>query len=90
MSRQSSSSSKDGQSQDELELPKELTEDWVTMDVCIDCKKFITEIISSSKRSLCVASKRARLNRNRMTQSFYVSSTRSRNFQPTERTINEV
>uniref|UniRef100_A0A3P8WM64 Spire-type actin nucleation factor 1a n=1 Tax=Cynoglossus semilaevis TaxID=244447 RepID=A0A3P8WM64_CYNSE len=84
------SSSKDGQSQDELELPKELTEDWVTMDVCIDCKKFITEIISSSKRSLCVASKRARLNRNRMTQSFYVSSTRSRNFQPTERTINEV
>ncbi|XP_028255280.1 protein spire homolog 1 isoform X2 [Parambassis ranga] len=84
----SSSSSKDGRSQDELELPKELTEDWITMEVCVDCKKFITEIISSSKRSLCVATKRARLNRK--TQSFYLSSSNSVNFTPSERTINEV
>lgn len=83
-----SSSSKDGRSQDEPELPKELTEDWVTMEVCVDCKKFITEIISSSKRSLCVATKRARLNRK--TQSFYMSSSNSVNFRPSERTINEV
>uniref|UniRef100_A0A3P8T0A3 Spire-type actin nucleation factor 1a n=1 Tax=Amphiprion percula TaxID=161767 RepID=A0A3P8T0A3_AMPPE len=69
-------------------LPKELTEDWVAMEVCVDCKKFITEIISSSKRSLCVATKRARLNRK--TQSFYMSSSNSVNFRPSERTINEV
>ncbi|XP_029299770.1 protein spire homolog 1 isoform X2 [Cottoperca gobio] len=84
----SSSSSMDGRSQDEPELPKELTEDWVTMEICVDCKKFIIEIISSSKRSLCVATKRARLNRK--TQSFYMSSSNSVNFRPTERTINEV
>ncbi|XP_069032173.1 protein spire homolog 1 isoform X2 [Embiotoca jacksoni] len=84
----SSSSSKDGRSLDELELPKELTEDWVVMEVCVDCKKFITEIISSSKRSLCVATKRARINRK--TQSFYISSSSSVNFRPSERTINEV
>lgn len=84
----SGSSSKDGRSQDEPELPKELTEDWVTMEICVDCKKFITEIISSSKRSLCVATKRARLNRK--TQSFYMSSSNSVNFRPSERTINEV
>ncbi|KAI3358574.1 hypothetical protein L3Q82_014990 [Scortum barcoo] len=84
----SSSSSKDGRSLDEPELPKELTEDWVTMEICVDCKKFITEIISSSKRSLCVATKRARLNRK--TQSFYMSSSNSVNFRPSERTINEV
>ncbi|XP_051247087.1 protein spire homolog 1 isoform X3 [Dicentrarchus labrax] len=83
-----SSSSKEGRSQDEPELPKELTEDWVTMEICVDCKKFITEIISSSKRSLCVATKRARLNRK--TQSFYMSSSNSVNFRPSERTINEV
>ncbi|XP_037650824.1 protein spire homolog 1 isoform X2 [Sebastes umbrosus] len=83
-----SSSSKDGRSQDESELPKELTEDWVTMEICIDCKKFITEIISSSKRSLCVATKRARLNRK--TQSFYMSSSNSVNFRPSERSIKEV
>ncbi|XP_022053527.2 protein spire homolog 1 isoform X2 [Acanthochromis polyacanthus] len=82
------SSSKDKQSLDEPELPKELTEDWVAMEVCVDCKKFITEIISSSKRSLCVATKRARLNRK--TQSFYMSSSNSVNFRPSERTINEV
>ncbi|XP_068584624.1 protein spire homolog 1 isoform X2 [Cebidichthys violaceus] len=89
LSKQSgSSTSKDGQSQDEPELPKELTEDWVTMEICVDCKKFITEIITSSKRSLCVATKRARLNRK--TQSFYMSSSNSVNFRPSERTINEV
>uniref|UniRef100_A0A8C6TMV5 Spire-type actin nucleation factor 1a n=1 Tax=Neogobius melanostomus TaxID=47308 RepID=A0A8C6TMV5_9GOBI len=80
--------SKEGKSQDDLELPKELTEDWVTMEVCVDCKKFITEIISSSRRSLSVATKRARLNRK--TQSFYLSSSASVNFRPLERTINEV
>lgn len=80
--------SKDDRSQDEPELPKELTEDWVAMEVCVDCKKFITEIISTSKRSLCVATKRARLNRK--TQSFYMSSSTSVNFRPSERTINEV
>ncbi|KAF1381606.1 hypothetical protein PFLUV_G00155710 [Perca fluviatilis] len=84
----SSSSSKDGRSQDEPELPKEFTEDWVTMEICVDCKKFIMEIISSSKRSLCVATKRARLNRK--TQSFYMSSSNSVNFRPSERAINEV
>lgn len=84
----SSSSSKDCRSQDEPELPKEFTEDWVTMEICVDCKKFIMEIISSSKRSLCVATKRARLNRK--TQSFYMSSSNSVNFRPSERAINEV
>ncbi|XP_075995413.1 protein spire homolog 1 isoform X2 [Genypterus blacodes] len=87
MSKQSSGS-REGRSQDELELPKELTEDWVAMDVCVDCKKFIMEIISSSKRSLSVASKRARLNRK--TQSFYLSSSKSTSFAPSERTINEI
>uniref|UniRef100_A0A8C7X8C5 Spire-type actin nucleation factor 1a n=1 Tax=Oryzias sinensis TaxID=183150 RepID=A0A8C7X8C5_9TELE len=80
--------SKDGRSHDELELPKELTEDWVTMEVCVDCKKFITDIITSSKRSLSMATKRARLNRK--TQSFYMSSSSSVNFKPMERSINEV
>ncbi|XP_013861251.1 protein spire homolog 1 isoform X2 [Austrofundulus limnaeus] len=86
--RLSKHGSKDGQLQDELELPKELTEDWVSMEVCVDCKKFITEIITSNKRSLSVASKRARINSK--TQSFYMSSSRSINFAPSERTINEV
>ncbi|XP_068431572.1 protein spire homolog 1 isoform X4 [Clinocottus analis] len=80
--------SKEGQSQDESELPKELTEDWVSMEICVDCKKFIMEIITSSRRSLCVASKRARLNRK--TQSFYMSSSNSVNFRPSERSIKEV
>ncbi|KAK7899098.1 hypothetical protein WMY93_019951 [Mugilogobius chulae] len=84
--KMSKHTSKDGK--DDLELPKELTEDWVTMEVCVDCKKFITEIISSSKRSLSVATKRARLNRK--TQSFYLSSSSSANFRSLERTINEV
>ncbi|XP_036949094.1 protein spire homolog 1 isoform X1 [Acanthopagrus latus] len=86
--RFSKHSSKDCQSEDEPDLPKELTEDWVTMEICVDCKKFITEIISSSKRNLCVATKRARLNRK--TQSFYMSSSSSVNFRPSERTIKEV
>nr|XP_020462543.1 protein spire homolog 1-like [Monopterus albus] len=88
LSSHRSTSIKDGSSQDELELPKELTEDWVTMEVCLDCKKFITEIIFSSRRSLSVASKCARLNRK--TKSFYMSSPKSINFSPSERTINEV
>uniref|UniRef100_A0A8C6NX56 Spire-type actin nucleation factor 1a n=1 Tax=Nothobranchius furzeri TaxID=105023 RepID=A0A8C6NX56_NOTFU len=81
-------SSKDAPSQDELELPKELTEDWVTMEVCVDCKKFITDTVTSSRRSLSVASKRARINRK--TQSFYMSSSRSINFMPSEGPISEV
>lgn len=74
-------------SRDEVEFPKELTEDWSTMEVCVDCKKFINDIVSSSKRS-SVASTRSRLKRK--TQSFYMSPSRSRDFRPSERTINEV
>ncbi|XP_029920381.1 protein spire homolog 1 isoform X3 [Myripristis murdjan] len=88
LSKHGSSSSKEGRSLDEPELPKEMTEDWASMEVCVDCKKFITEIISSSKRSLSVATKRARLNRK--TQSFYMSTSSSVNFRPMDRTINEV
>ncbi|KAM9415990.1 protein spire homolog 1 isoform 4-T8 [Salvelinus alpinus] len=73
-------------SRDELDLPKELTEDWCTMEVCIDCKMFISEIISSSKRSL--ATKRARLKRK--TQSFYLSSANTDDYRLSERTVNEV
>ena len=87
-SRLSKQSSREGRSLEEPELPRELTEDWATMEVCVDCKKFITEIISSSRRSLSVATKRARLNRK--TQSFYLSSAKSTDFRPAERTINEV
>ncbi|XP_034016076.1 protein spire homolog 1 isoform X2 [Thalassophryne amazonica] len=75
-------------SQDEPELPKELTEDWVAMDVCVDCKKFITEIISSSKRMLSAATKRVHLHRK--THSFYMSSSRSASFRPNEHAVNEV
>lgn len=75
-------------SRDEVEFPKELTEDWSTMEVCVDCKKFINDIVCSSKRSLSVASTRSRLKRK--TQSFYMSPSRSRDFRPSERTINEV
>ncbi|XP_059832528.1 protein spire homolog 1-like isoform X8 [Hypanus sabinus] len=74
-----------------LEFPKELMEDWSTMEVCVDCKKFISEIISSSRRSLVLANKRARLKRK--TQSFYMSSTSTLEFRlatPKERTIKEV
>ncbi|XP_019897045.2 protein spire homolog 1 isoform X2 [Esox lucius] len=75
-------------SQDEVELPAELTEDWCTMEVCVDCKKFIHDIISSSKHSLSLATKRARLKRK--TQSFYMSSPKGADYRPSERTINEI
>ncbi|XP_066530368.1 protein spire homolog 1 isoform X2 [Hoplias malabaricus] len=75
-------------SKDEVELPKELTEDWSTMEVCMDCRKFINDIISSSKRNLSLATKRARLKRK--TQSFYISPSNSRDFRPSERTIKEM
>ncbi|CAB1334179.1 unnamed protein product [Coregonus sp. 'balchen'] len=76
------------QSRDEVELPAELTEDWCTMEVCVDCKKFIHDIISSSKHSLSLATKRARLKRK--TQSFYMSSPKGADYRPSERTINEI
>ncbi|XP_025720975.1 protein spire homolog 1 isoform X2 [Callorhinus ursinus] len=75
-------------SDEELQFPKELMEDWSTMEVCVDCKKFISEIISSSRRSLVLANKRARLKRK--TQSFYVSSPGASEYCPSERTINEI
>ncbi|XP_047455242.1 protein spire homolog 1-like isoform X5 [Mugil cephalus] len=76
-------------SHEELELPSELTEDWATMEVCVDCKKFISDIIASSKHSLSLATKRARLKRK--TQSFYLSSPKGREeYRPSERTINEI
>uniref|UniRef100_A0A3Q3JBU0 KIND domain-containing protein n=1 Tax=Monopterus albus TaxID=43700 RepID=A0A3Q3JBU0_MONAL len=76
-------------SHEELELPPELTEDWATMEVCVDCKKFISDIIASSKHSLSLATKRARLKRK--TQSFYMSSPKGReDYRPSERTINEI
>uniref|UniRef100_A0A4W5K872 Uncharacterized protein n=1 Tax=Hucho hucho TaxID=62062 RepID=A0A4W5K872_9TELE len=79
-------SSEESRDEPELDLPKELTDDWCTMEVCINCKKFISEIISSSKRSL--ATKRARLKRK--TQSFYLSSPNTDDYRPSERTINQV
>ncbi|XP_031734464.1 protein spire homolog 1 isoform X4 [Anarrhichthys ocellatus] len=76
-------------SHEELELPSELTEDWATMEVCVDCKKFICDIIASSKHSLSLATKRARLKRK--TQSFYLSSPKGREeYRPSERTIKEI
>ncbi|CAH2284728.1 Hypothetical predicted protein [Pelobates cultripes] len=75
-------------SDDELQFPKELMEDWSAMEVCVDCKKFILEIITSSRHSLTIANKRARLKRK--TQSFYMASTGSSEFRPRERTINEI
>uniref|UniRef100_A0A3Q2WYH1 Spire-type actin nucleation factor 1b n=2 Tax=Haplochromini TaxID=319058 RepID=A0A3Q2WYH1_HAPBU len=76
-------------SHEELELPPELTEDWATMEVCVDCKKFICDIIASSKHSLSLATKRARLKRK--TQSFYMSSPKGREeYHPSERTISEI
>ncbi|XP_052350490.1 protein spire homolog 1-like isoform X3 [Oncorhynchus keta] len=82
------SSLEKSQSRDEVELPAELTEDWSTMEVCVDCKNFIHDIISSSKHSLSLATKRARLKRK--TQSFYMSSPKGADYRPSERTINEV
>ncbi|XP_061804989.1 protein spire homolog 1 isoform X1 [Nerophis lumbriciformis] len=76
-------------SHEALELPPELTEDWATMEVCVDCKKFICDIIASSKHSLSLATKRARLKRK--TQSLYMSSPKGREeYRPTERTISEI
>ncbi|XP_021070210.2 protein spire homolog 1 isoform X4 [Mus pahari] len=75
-------------SDEELQFPKEFMEDWSTMEVCVDCKKFISEIISSSRRSLVLANKRARLKRK--TQSFYMSSAGPSEYCPSERTINEI
>ncbi|XP_034552956.1 protein spire homolog 1-like isoform X2 [Notolabrus celidotus] len=76
-------------SHDELELPQELTEDWSTMEVCVDCKKFISDIITSSKHSMSLATKRARLKRK--TQSFYLSSPKGREeYLPSEQTIKEI
>nr|XP_060631004.1 protein spire homolog 1 [Anolis sagrei ordinatus] len=75
-------------SDEEALFPKELMEDWSTMEVCVDCKKFISEIINSSRRSLSLANKRARLKRK--TQSFYMASPGTSEYCPSERTINEV
>uniref|UniRef100_A0A9J8ASG1 Spire-type actin nucleation factor 1a n=2 Tax=Cyprinus carpio TaxID=7962 RepID=A0A9J8ASG1_CYPCA len=73
-------------SKDELELPEQFTEDWSTMEVCVDCKKFINDIISNSRRNL--STKRARPHRR--THSVYMSNTSSSNYKPSERTIKEV
>ncbi|XP_067404160.1 protein spire homolog 1 isoform X1 [Emydura macquarii macquarii] len=88
MSRLSTKSKSVDKSNEELQFPKELMEDWSTMEVCVDCKKFISEIISSSRRSLSLANKRARLKRK--TQSFYMSSPGTSEYCPSERTINEI
>ncbi|KAG1947106.1 protein spire [Pimephales promelas] len=87
--RSMSRSSKHGErssSKDELELPEQFTEDWSTMEVCVDCKKFINDIISNSRRNQ--TTKRARLHRR--THSVYMSNTNSSHFKPSERTIKEV
>ncbi|XP_051992752.1 protein spire homolog 1 isoform X2 [Xyrauchen texanus] len=73
-------------SKEELELPEQFTEDWSTVEVCVDCKKFINDIISNSRRNM--STKHARLHRR--THSAYMSSTSSSNYKPSERTIKEV
>ncbi|XP_057554876.1 protein spire homolog 1 isoform X2 [Hippopotamus amphibius kiboko] len=88
IARLSSKSKSVDKSDEELQFPKELMEDWCTMEVCVDCKKFISEIISSSRHSLVLANKRARLKRK--TQSFYMSSADPSEYCPSERTISEV
>ncbi|TFK12344.1 shugoshin-like 1 [Platysternon megacephalum] len=88
MSRLSTKSKSMDKSNEDLQFPKELMEDWSTMEVCVDCKKFISEIISSSRRSLSLANKRARLKRK--TQSFYMASPGTSEYCPSERTINEI
>ncbi|XP_059884603.1 protein spire homolog 1 isoform X2 [Globicephala melas] len=88
IARLSSKSKSVDKSDEELQFPKELMEDWSTMEVCVDCKKFISEIINSSRHSLVLANKRARLKRK--TQSFYVSSAGPSEYCPSERTISEV
>uniref|UniRef100_A0A452I328 KIND domain-containing protein n=2 Tax=Gopherus TaxID=38771 RepID=A0A452I328_9SAUR len=88
MPRLSTKSKSMDKSNEDLQFPKELMEDWSTMEVCVDCKKFISEIISSSRRSLSLANKRARLKRK--TQSFYTASPGTSEYCPSERTINEI
>ncbi|XP_059975562.1 protein spire homolog 1 isoform X2 [Mesoplodon densirostris] len=88
IARLSSKSKSVDKSDEELQFPKELMEDWSTMEVCVDCKKFISEIINSSRHSLVLANKRARLKRK--TQSFYMSSAGPSEYCPSERTISEV
>ncbi|XP_070941820.1 protein spire homolog 1 isoform X2 [Macaca nemestrina] len=88
IARFSSKSKSMDKSDEELQFPKELMEDWSTMEVCVDCKKFISEIISSSQRSLVLANKRARLKRK--TQSFYMSPPGPSEYCPSERTISEI
>lgn len=88
IARFSSKSKSVDRSDEEPHFPKELMEDWSTMEVWVDCKKFISEIISSSRRSLVLANKRARLKRK--TQSFYVSSPGPSEYCPSERTISEI
>ncbi|XP_067555866.1 protein spire homolog 1 isoform X2 [Pseudorca crassidens] len=88
IARLSSKSKSVDKSDEELQFPKELMEDWSTMEVCVDCKKFISEIINSSRHSLVLANKRARWKRK--TQSFYVSSAGPSEYCPSERTISEV
>ncbi|XP_016303401.1 protein spire homolog 1-like [Sinocyclocheilus anshuiensis] len=88
MSRLSKHTRQSSSSQEETELPKELMEDWNTMEVCVDCKKFISDIIASSKHSLSLANKRARWKRK--TQSFSMASEKGAEYRPSERTINEV
>ncbi|XP_028336537.1 protein spire homolog 1 isoform X10 [Physeter macrocephalus] len=88
IARLSSKSKSVDKSDEELQFPKELMEDWSTMEVCVDCKKFISEIINSSRYSLVLANKRARLKRK--TQSFYMSSAGPSEYCPSERTISEV
>ncbi|XP_044282515.1 protein spire homolog 1 isoform X2 [Varanus komodoensis] len=88
MPRLSSKSKSVDKSDEETLFPKELMEDWSTMEVCVDCKKFISEIINSSRRSLSLANKRARLKRK--TQSFYMASPGTSEYCPSERTINEI
>lgn len=89
LQRSMSRSSKHGERssfKDEMELPEQLTEDWSTMDVCGDCRKFIHDIITNSRRSQ--STKRARLHRR--THSVYMSSSSSSKYRPSERTIKEV
>ncbi|XP_059424558.1 protein spire homolog 1-like isoform X3 [Carassius carassius] len=88
VSRLSKHTRQSSSSQEEMELPKELKDDWSTMEVCVDCKKFISDIIASSKHSLSLANKRARWKHK--TQSLIMASETSAEYRPSERTINEV
>uniref|UniRef100_A0A8C3XAT4 Spire type actin nucleation factor 1 n=1 Tax=Catagonus wagneri TaxID=51154 RepID=A0A8C3XAT4_9CETA len=88
IARLSSKSKSVDKSDEDLQFPKELMEDWSAMEVCVDCKKFISEIISSSRHSLVLANKRARLKRK--TQSFSMAAAGPSECWPSERTISEV